>query len=269
VGAAKSILRSEVASLPERAKIFVVKLLARNLGCVVALVSLASCSATGFSIAELAPEVNATRYTQAARVSVGDVIMVTFPFMGAWNHQARVRPDGQATFRLVGDAQVVGLSLPELASRLREMYEAKGRGQDVENLTVDMPGAGGASGSLAGGQVGDPSGQVVYVLGDVNGPGPQSLSGRILTLTEAIGAAGGHLKATANLRNTILVRRLEGSNEMRSWRLDADIYNWGKQPPIFLQARDIVFVPNTAIDDLDIWVDQYLRRMLPFPFFFQ
>lgn len=234
-----------------------------KVSCVVALALLASCSATGYSIAKLAPEINATRYAGAAHVSVGDTIVVTFPFMAQWDHEARVRRDGQATFRLVGDAQVVGLSLPELASRLREMYDAKGRGKDVENLTVDMPSAGGGS----GGQAGNQPGQVVYVLGEVQGPGFQALSGRTLTLTEAISAAGGHLKATANLRNTILVRRLEGSNEMRSWRLDADIYGWGNQPPIFLQARDIVFVPNTAIDDLDIWVDQYLRRMLPFPFF--
>ena len=236
-----------------------------NVSCVVALALLSSCSATGYSIAELAPKINATRNSGSAHVSVGDTIVVTFPFMAQWDHEARVRPDGQATFRLVGDAQVVGLSMPELADRLRELYDATGRGTDAENLTVDIPSAGGAS----GGQPGDQMGQVAYVLGEVRGPGPQNLSGRTLTLTEAISAAGGPLKATANLRNTILVRRLEGSNEMRSWRLDADIYSWGNQPPIFLQARDIVFVPNTAIDDVDIWVDQYLRRMLPFPFFLQ
>tara|TARA_R110002094_G_scaffold103895_5_gene103374 strand:+ start:600 stop:1346 length:747 start_codon:yes stop_codon:yes gene_type:complete len=234
-----------------------------KVSCAAALTLLAGCSATGYSIAELAGEINSTRNTGSAHVSVGDAIAVSFPFMSEWDHEARVRPDGRATFRLVGDAEVVGLSLPELASRLRDMYDAKGRGKDVENLTVDLPSAGGAS----GGQTSDQAGQVVYVLGEVNGPGPQPLSGRTLTLTEAISTAGGHLKATANLRNTILMRRLVGSNEMRAWRLDADIYRWGSQPPIFLQARDIVFVPNTAIDDVDIWVDQFIRRMLPFPFF--
>ena len=235
--------------------------------CAAALALFAGCSATGYSIAKLAPEINATRSTGSAQVSAGDIIVVNFPFMPQWNHEARVRSDGQATFSLVGDAQVVGLSLPELADRLRDMYEAKGRGKDTENLTVDMPSAGGAGGGLGAGLAGDPTGQVVYIVGDVQRPGPQPLAGRTLTLIEAIGAAGGHLKATANLRNTILVRRLVGSNQMHAWRLDAGIYGWGEQPPIFLQARDIVFVPNTAIDDLDIWVDQYLRRMLPFPFF--
>lgn len=88
-----------------------------------------------------------------------------------------------------------------------------------------------------------------------------------MTLVEAIAAAGGHLKATANLRNTILVRRM-ASGEMRSWRLDADIYRWGQQPPIYLQPRDIVFVPNTAIDEVDIWVDKYIRQMIPLPTLF-
>ena len=80
-------------------------------------------------------------------------------------------------------------------------------------------------------------------------PGSVRLTGRQVTLIEAIGAAGGHLKDTANLRNTVLIRRIRGSNEMRSWRLDADVYGWGDQPAVFLQARDVAFVPNTAIDE--------------------
>jgi hypothetical protein len=36
---------------------------------------------------------------------------------------------------------------------------------------------------------------------------------------------------------------------------------------VFLQARDVVFVPNTAIDDVNIWVDQYIRKMIPIPGF--
>jgi PAS domain S-box-containing protein len=77
---------------------------------------------------------------------------------------------------------------------------------------------------------------------------------RTHTLLEVIASAGGHRKATANLSNTILVRRVGG--DMKQWRLDADVYQWGKEPPIWLQPRDIVFVPNTAIDDVNIWVDK-------------
>ena len=90
-------------------------------------------------------------------------------------------------------------------------------------------------------------------------------TGNFLTLFEAIGAAGGILKRTGNLANTMLIRRVRGTNELRSWSLDASIERWGESPAVFLQARDIVFVPNTAVDDVNIWLDQYIRQMIPIP----
>jgi hypothetical protein len=35
---------------------------------------------------------------------------------------------------------------------------------------------------------------------------------------------------------------------------------------ILLQANDLIFVPNTPIDDVNIWIDQYIRLMIPFPY---
>jgi len=216
----------------------------------------------GESIVDLADEINATLNTATVSIAVGDTIQVTFPFKPEWNHVTRVRPDGSASFQLVDDVQVAGHKIPELDARLTKLYGEKRQGQEVIELTLTVPTAGGGTPSTSVGG----TGLNVYVIGDVDDPGPIALEGRTLTLIEAIGAAGGHLKPTANLRNTVLVRRMTGSNEMRSWRLDADIYSWGDVPPIFLQPRDIVFVPNTAIDDVDIWIDQYIRRILPFPY---
>lgn len=253
-------LKWVVASAGAGVKICPVRLPGFLLFLIAAFAMLAGCSSTGYSIAELAPEINGTLNRDKLIVAVGDTISVMFPFKKEWDHESRVRSDGSASFSLIDDVQVVGLSLTDLDTRLTQLYREKRSGQDALELTVDVPNRGGI------GTAASSSGAVVFVVGEVENPGPVAISGRAHTLIEAIGAAGGHKKATANLRNTILVRMLTGTGEMRSWRLDADIYSWGSLPPIFLQDRDLIFVPNTAIDGLDIWVDKYIRQMLPFPY---
>jgi len=232
---------------------------------ILCLLQFGGCSATGYPVADLAAEINATRFVEAAKVRAGDAIRVTFPFRPEWNHEVRVRPDGMAAFLLLDDLPVVGLTLEELDRKLADLYGVKTKAPDPVDLTVDLPTAGGAPGGLAGTTTAN-DGRSIFVVGEVENAGPLPNTGRIMTLTEAIAAAGGHKKATANLRDIVLIRRVVATGEMRSWRLDADIYKWGQLPPIYLQDRDVVFVPNTAIDDVDIWVDQYLRQLVPFPF---
>ena len=222
-----------------------------SMGCAM----LGGCSATGASITSLADEINATLSEVRATLMVGDTVSVTFPFRSDWNHTARVMPDGYASFVLVGQVYVAGLSVPELNKRLRERYEGARTAEKVE-LTASVTMGDGDATSV---------GENIFVIGEVGSPGAVEWTGRRLTLTEAISAAGGPLKATANLRDTVLIRRVRGSNKMRSWRLNVDVNQWGEHPAIFLQARDVVFVPNTTIDNVDIFVDQWMRQMIPLP----
>ena len=222
-------------------------------GCMI----LCSCSSTGYSMTSLAEEINATLSSSSREVKVGDIITVSFPFQSEWDHVAQVMEDGTASFSLVGELRVLGMSMQRLNDELTKAYDRARNGQRVDlNASITATGDGeiDANNSL-------------FVIGEVRTPGPIRVNGKRITLVEAISAAGGHLKLTANLGNTILVRRIRGSNEMRSWRLDADVYEWGEHPPIYLQERDVVFVPNTAIDDVNIFVDQWIRQMLPFPIF--
>lgn len=220
-----------------------------------ALFVLAGCSTVGEPIQDVAGEINATLSSVRRVTEVGDTISVVFPYRTDWNHETRIRDDGFATFTLVGEVKVVNLSIKELNEKLQQVYREERQSDEVELTANVLPS------STSGGNVSN----VIFVIGDVNTPGAIELTGRQLTLFEAISAAGGHMKRTANLRNTLLIRRIRGSNEMRSWALDADIYKWGSQPPVFLQERDVVFVPNTAVDDVNIWIDQYIRQMIPLP----
>lgn len=216
--------------------------------------AVAGCSATGYSISDLAANINATLDTGVRVVAPGDTIRVSFPESRDLNQEARVRPDGKAVFQWIDEVEVAGLTTVQLDERLTRLYAAISLPRPVSVDVVSRAAA-------------DSDNEIAFVIGEVHRPGPVTLAGRTWTLTEAIGAAGGHLKQSANLRNTILIRRL-ASGEMRSWRLDADIYRWGDHPPIWLQPRDIVFVPNTAIDGVNIWVDKYIRQMIPLPTLF-
>ena len=205
----------------------------------------------------LAEEINATLSSSSREVKVGDIITVSFPFQSEWDHVAQVMEDGTASFSLVGELRVLGMSMQRLNDELTKAYDRARNGQRVDlNASITATGDGDVDANNS-----------LFVIGEVRTPGPIRVNGKRITLVEAISAAGGHLKLTANLGNTILVRRIRGSNEMRSWRLDADVYEWGEHPPIYLQERDVVFVPNTAIDDVNIFVDQWIRQMLPFPIF--
>ena len=87
-----------------------------------------------------------------------------------------------------------------------------------------------------------------------------------MTLIDGLARAGGHPKATALLKQVLLVRFMPDSNTWRSWKIDARPDEWGAANQILLQANDFVYVPNTPIDDVNIWIDQYIRLMIPFPY---
>jgi polysaccharide export outer membrane protein len=193
------------------------------------------------------------------RIEPGDTLDIRFPFKIEWNHSVRVTTDGRASFMLLGDVEVAGLSVADLNAKLVALYQKEK--EAVTAVTVNL--VPGAAAVLGGGSAGSPS---VFVFGEVKTPGAQALEGRQLTLLESLGRAGGHLKATANLSHVLLVRRLADGQRTVAWLIDAEPVFWPIAPPVFLQANDVVFIPNTVIDDIDIFVDQYIRQLIPFPY---
>lgn len=218
---------------------------------------LGACSSVGDALVDRAAEINATLDESQFRVQVGDTVSVRFPFSPELNHAARVQKDGSATFLVLDQVVVTGLSVSELDAKLHELYKAKNQDKD---LTVAV-----AAGN-ADAAAGESGGQAIYVIGEVHSPGPVVWQRRRFTLHEAIGEAGGFLKASANPRNIALVRRAANGGGVRTWFLDAHPEYWDDAPPIYLQPTDLVLVPNTAVDEANIWVDKYIRQMLPFPY---
>ena len=108
--------------------------------------------------------------------------------------------------------------------------------------------------------------RTIIVMGEVVTPGSVTLEGARMTLVEAIGKAGGPLKATARLDKTYLIRWDPETRRQIAWTIDAELENWTSPEPIYLQPFDVIFIPNTPIDKLDIWVDKYIRQLIPVPY---
>src|SRR5262245_5378674 len=186
---------------------------------------LGSCASYGRPLEEVAPEINATFYTGPTLIEPGDVIDLRFARSSQWNQTARVRDDGRVSLPVIGDLRVAGFSVPELARNLVEKYDPILR--DTA-LTVNVSeGAGPDTDAHTG----------VTVSGEVTRPGMLSVRGERLTLIEARGRAGGQLKATALLGNTLLLRRSPQTGLYTSWRIDAREDRWATAEPVYLQRH--------------------------------
>jgi polysaccharide export outer membrane protein len=174
-------------------------------------------------------------------ISIGDVLEVFL-----WQHpdlsrEAVVRPDGRISVPLVGDLEVVAMTLPELDELLTERFQ---------NF-VKMPDV-----SLAIRRFG---GSKVIVLGEVSRPGifVPSGDGRVL---DVIAMAGWFTKQ-AGQDNVFLIRSGRSTPEVAKLNLnlkksvkDGDVID-----NVSLQSDDIVFVPPGKVAS----VVQFIERFYP------
>jgi polysaccharide biosynthesis/export protein len=105
-----------------------------------------------------------------------------------------VRPDGKISLPLINDIQAAGLTPMKLASNIAEALKKYISDPNV-TVTVDAPNS-----------------QIVYVVGEVNRPGPVALLPNT-TVLDALASAGGPSEF-AN-RKKIFILRTEGGKEIR------------------------------------------------------
>jgi len=221
---------------------------------VVALAGAGCSISPGDPMAAIAPKINQTLRADSGVLVPGDVLDIRFgdlvPDQKQWNHEVLVRPDGAAAFLGIGDRPVSGLTIESVRASLSAEYQKLLGLRSADRFSVllktKVP-------------------RTVYVMGEVHTPGSVTLEGARMTLLEAIGKAGGPDKATARLDKTYLIRWDPETRRQISWTIDAELENWSSPEPIYLQPFDVVFIPNTPIDKVDIWVDQYIRLMIPVP----
>lgn len=212
-----------------------------------------SCSSPGGPpIPEVATEINSTLAPVDYVLAPGDLVAVSFPNNTDWDHSRVVQPDGIVSFLAIGTLPVAGLTTAQLEERLSAAY-------------IDVAGAVTVTVSLE--NLGLRS---VTVLGQVLSPGVYPIGGERgerTTLLEALAFAGGPFRGRAYLGSVVFVRWDAEQQRQRAWTIDAREKYWGSEKAIIVQNYDLIFVPSSTIDKVNVWVDKYIRQLLPFPQF--
>ncbi len=187
----------------------------------------------------------AMRSTPATVLHAGDELEVKFFYTPELSEREIIRPDGMIALALIGDVAAAGLSVPELRARLLHAYAPYLKAPDLAVLVRAQPS------------------NRVFIAGEVNQQGAQPLVGGT-TVAHAVAAAAG-LKATAYTSQTLLVRvGPDGTRQVRIIDLGKVLRGEMPEQDVELQAFDFVFVPRSPIANVDLFVEQYIRNLLPF-----
>ncbi len=184
------------------------------------------------------------------RVAPGDLLNVDFGVQlegrPIQEYNVLVRPDGMITLNPVGDIMAAGLTTTELDSTLTARYVDVYRSPRVTVALARM------------------AGNFVHIFGRVRNPGSYEVTPNA-TVLQAIARAGGTMD-DASLGSVVLMRRTGPSSmavkQVSSTR--AMEQGLASQDP-YLRRFDIVYVPRTAIGNLNHFVQQFFGTIGTLP----
>jgi polysaccharide export outer membrane protein len=156
----------------------------------------------------------------------------------------QVRNDGAVTFPLAGERIAMGKTLSELSREIEVLYDKIFLGGISVTLNLNSS----ADGNIA-------------VLGEVRNPGRYTINNPISPFF-ALAMAGGALDSAKKSQIVVVKRQPGGRVAWYAVNLDLDS---GRPlgPEIALAPQDMLLVPKTGIANLNTFVDQYIRRLMP------
>ena len=178
------------------------------------------------------------------RLQVSDLLTVRFYRNPELDQDVRVRPDGKISLPYVDDVQAAGLTPDELDNQLTAAYTGELATPDVTVIVVEF------------------GAQRVFVGGEVESEGIVEIEGD-MTVYQAINAAGGF--NTYARRDQVVLMRRDGEGNVKAWSIDMREIASGNRPDLDVMLRpfDVIHVPRSAIANVNLWIDQYIRENLP------
>lgn len=165
------------------------------------------------------------------RITAGDVLELTFPFVPELNQTVTVQPDGYITFKEIQDIRAQGRTLTQVRAEVRASYEPFVR-DPVFTLALKEFDA--------------PS---FVANGAVEKPGRYDLRGPI-TLTQALALAGGTLWG-ADTAHVVLYRRHPGEAvEVKQINVQRMFAKRDLSEDPLLQPGDMIVVPKGILGKL-------------------
>jgi protein involved in polysaccharide export with SLBB domain len=196
---------------------------------------------TSFEIYLREPPQEPARYV----IQAGDRLEVRFLHAPEQNVQLVVRPDGYISLPLANEVLAAGRTAEDVRLEITRAWEREYRQPEVAVIVQSA------------------TAYKIHVGGQVKSPGVFELLGE-RTVLQAIFEAGSFLP-TATLANVIVIRpEAAGRFAVIPLDLTAVLDGSDTRQNIALRPYDAVYVPSSAIADINQWVDQYIRRNIPF-----
>ena len=170
-----------------------------------------------------------------------------FPQPPELNREVTVQLDGRIALPLVAPVMAADRSTPELQAELSDAYARElVRPQVDVSIKAAIP-------------------LRVFVGGEVQKPGIYDMPGDIDAL-QAVVMAGGFTNL-AKRHDVIVIRRGPGGQPMmRLVDLREAVFNAARTEAVPLRRFDVIYVPRTNVGDAGIFVEQYLRDLVPIQF---
>lgn len=175
----------------------------------------------------------------------GDSFEVKFRRTPELNSVVKVSPNGYVQLPLVGTLRAQGQTPAELETAIERLCQSELKDPDATVIVTGF------------------EGRAVHVGGQVRRPGRLVLAGPTTPL-EALIQVGGSLE-TAALDQVLLVRSFEnGGRRIFEIDLEATLSGHDQTGHLRLVPSDVLLFPRTGIAHINVFVDQYIRKNLPF-----
>jgi polysaccharide biosynthesis/export protein len=159
-----------------------------------------------------------------------------------------VNPDGTIDLPLLTDRIMAsGHTVREVENTINRLY----RVGPLEHVVVSL-------------SLNESRSRKIYVLGEVGSPGAYEIR-QPVTALHALAMAGGHNRDTADLTSVILISKdIYGKPIGRKLDLKKILDVGDMSSAILVKPYDVLFVPNTYISDVRLFMDQYLGSISQF-----
>jgi polysaccharide biosynthesis/export protein len=174
--------------------------------------------------------------------AAGDVVEIKFTYTPQYNENQTISSEGTISLPLIGEVKALGKNRTELRQELVKLYAPILEKPEIQVL---------------------PRKQIkrrIFVGGQVQKPGFVEMPGQ-MTVFEAIIEAGWVDLRTAS-PNVLIIRQRDGESYGAVVRM-AEALEGKRVPAFYLQPQDIVYVPVSGITKVNMWIDQYINRMVP------
>jgi protein involved in polysaccharide export with SLBB domain len=178
------------------------------------------------------------------RIQPGDQLEIDFYLDPEFNDQVAVDPDGKIQLRMVGAIPAAGLTPTQLAQEIDKAYSTELRSPNAVVNVKNMPA------------------RQIYVEGQVTRPGSFPLQPG-MTALQALAEAGGVTPDAAD-DSVVLIRR-DACGRPTGQRIDLASAADGASSAedVGLMPYDILVVPRSRIANMDLFVQHYIRGLLP------